>query len=49
MKKYNEIQLTKKQMDLNNLKMENHPPSLVDLSIIINVKYCALEISFTVP
>ena len=49
MKKFNEIQLTKKQMNLNNLKMENQPPSLVDLSIIINGKYCALEISLTVP
>ena len=27
LKKYNEIQLTKNKMDLNNLKMKNHPPS----------------------
>ena len=27
-KKYNEIQLTKNKMDLNNRKMNNHPPSL---------------------
>ena len=27
MKKYNEIQLTKNKMDLNNRKMNNHPPS----------------------
>ena len=27
MEKYNEIQLTKNKMDLNNLKMTNHPPS----------------------
>ena len=26
-KKYYEIQLTKIKMDLNNLKMTNHPPS----------------------
>ena len=28
-KKYNEIQLTKTKMDLNNRKMTNHPPSPV--------------------
>ena len=28
-KKYNEIQLTKNKMDLNNRKMTNHPPSPV--------------------
>ena len=28
-KKYNEIQLTKNKMDLNNRKMKNHPPSPV--------------------
>ena len=27
MEKYNEIQLTKNKMDLNNQKMTNHPPS----------------------
>ena len=27
LKKYNEIQLTKNKMDLNNQKMTNHPPS----------------------
>ena len=26
-KKLNEIQLTKNKMDLNNLKMKNHPPN----------------------
>ena len=26
-KKYNEIQLTKNKIDLNNRKMTNHPPS----------------------
>ena len=26
-KKYNEIQLTKNKMDLNNRKVTNHPPS----------------------
>ena len=26
-KKYNEIQLTKNKMDLNNRKITNHPPS----------------------
>ena len=26
-KKYNEFQLTKNKMDLNNQKMTNHPPS----------------------
>ena len=26
-KKYNEFQLTKNKMDLNNRKMTNHPPS----------------------
>ena len=30
MEKYNEIQLTKNKMDLNNRIMNNHPPSLVD-------------------
>ena len=30
-KKYNEIQLTKYKMDLNNRKMTNHPPSPVTL------------------
>ena len=28
-KKYNEIQLTKNKMDLNNRKMKKHPPSTV--------------------
>ena len=27
MEKYNEIQLTKNKMDLNNRKMKNYPPS----------------------
>ena len=27
LKKYNEIQLTKNKMNLNNRKMTNHPPS----------------------
>ena len=27
--KYNETQLTKDKMDVNNLKMKNHPPSPV--------------------
>ena len=27
MEKYNEIQLTKNKMDLNNREMTNHPPS----------------------
>ena len=27
MKKYNEIQLTKNNINLNNRKMKNHPPS----------------------
>ena len=27
LKKYNEIQLTKNNVDLNNRKMTNHPPS----------------------
>ena len=30
LKKYNEIQLTKKKMDLNNRKMTNHPSSRVE-------------------
>ena len=29
MEKYNEIQLTKKKMDLNNRKMKSQPPSPV--------------------
>ena len=29
-KKYNEIQLTKNKMNLNNRKMTNHPPSPCD-------------------
>ena len=32
-KKNNEIQLTKNKMDLNNLKMTNHPPSPEEFSI----------------
>ena len=28
-KKYNEIRLTKNEMDLNNQKIANHPPSPV--------------------
>ena len=32
MEKYNEIQLTKNKMDLNNRKMTNHPPSPEDKS-----------------
>ena len=27
MEKYNDIQLIKNKMDLNNRKMKNHPPS----------------------
>ena len=27
MERYNEIQLTKNKMDLNNRKMPNHPPA----------------------
>ena len=30
-KKYNEIQLTRNKMDLNNRKMINHPPSPVTM------------------
>ena len=33
-KKYNEFQLTKNKMDLNNRKMTNHPPS-PDYGIIL--------------
>ena len=32
-KVYNEIQLTKNKMDLNNRKMPYHPPSPVTLEI----------------
>ena len=32
-KKYNEIQLTKNKMDLNNQKMTNHPPSPIIIFI----------------
>ena len=34
-KKYNETHLTKNKMDLNNKKMENHPPSAGYAVIII--------------
>ena len=34
-KKYNEIQLTKNKMDLNNRKMTNHPPSPANQNTII--------------
>ena len=34
-KKNNEIQLTKKQMDLNNQKMTNHPPSPIIYKFLI--------------
>ena len=30
-KKYNEISLIKKKMDLNSRKMKNHPPSNVEI------------------
>ena len=30
-KKYNEIQLTKNKMDLNILKMTNHPSSSINI------------------
>ena len=32
-KKYNEIQLTKKQNDLNIRKMTNHPPAPYEIQI----------------
>ena len=32
-KKYDEIQLTKKKMDLNIRKMTNHPPSREEISL----------------
>ena len=32
-KKYNEIQLTKNKMDLNNRKITNHPPSPVEIQL----------------
>ena len=35
-KKYNEIQLTKNKIDLNNQKMRNHPPSPGQLKFIKN-------------
>ena len=34
-KKYNEIQLTKNKMDLNNRKMTNHPSSPDKCSYIV--------------
>ena len=36
-KKYNERQLTKNKMELNNRKMTNHPPSPVFLWLPISV------------
>ena len=35
-KKYNEIQLTKNKMDLNNRKMKDHPPSPVIINVLKN-------------
>ena len=35
-KKYNEIQLMKNKMDLNNQKMTNHPPSPVTYLQLVN-------------
>ena len=36
LKKYEEIQLTKNKMDLNNQKIINHPPSPVWYNIMNN-------------
>ena len=33
MEKYNEIQLTKNKMDLNNRKIKNHSPSRVSFEV----------------
>ena len=46
--KHNEIQLTKNKMDLNNLKMKNHPPAriiLIKLSLKkLFTEICAVNI-----
>ena len=36
-KKYNEIQLTKNKMDLNNRKMTNHPPQCLHMMYLNNI------------
>ena len=46
-KKFNEIQLTKNKMDLNILKMTNHPPS-TDKYIIIIIQTSFREVSMKV-
>ena len=38
-KKYNEIQLTTNEMDLNNWKITNHPHSRVKSDYKVNVVY----------
>ena len=40
MEKYNEIQLTKNKMDLNNLKLTNHPPSPDCGTLILRPLHC---------
>ena len=54
-KKYNEIQLTKNKMDLNNRKITNHPPSLVQQyncrnysQSIVCYLFCAWEYGTTI-
>ena len=45
-KKYNEIQLTKNKMDLNNRKVTNHPPypeELINLFLHLPSMNCLLD------
>ena len=42
-KKYNKFQLTKNEMDLNNQKMKNHPPSISCLRALSNIEVIALS------
>ena len=43
-KKYNEIQLTKNKMDLNNRKMTNHPPSPYKDNIVKYLNFVYFQI-----
>ena len=45
-KKYNEIQLTKNKMDLNNRKMTNHPPFPVWLPVALSEKTSTLQYGY---
>ena len=41
-KKYNEIQLTRNKMNLNNRKITNHPPSLVARNYLKSITFARI-------